>query len=209
MSLSSDKEYESLAAAISAIGSEVRTLKVANVLTVTSDLTVPQNVTLSFALDGQINVAAGATLTISGPLCAPTRQIFGGAGKVILGSGLVPRVYPQWWGAWSDGTHPTETTAAIRAAIGSIFTVSFQPLPASTDYLGSSQVVEFLAGHYLINDEIEVGSYANVITGSEAIIEQADSTKKIFNFSDAYTVRVSGLRFNRRCDPARIVKCKR
>ena len=61
MSISSDKEYESLAAAIAAIGSEVRTLEVANAVTVSSDLTVPQNVTLSFALDGQINVAAGAT----------------------------------------------------------------------------------------------------------------------------------------------------
>ena len=195
MSISSDKEYESLAAAIAAIGSEVRTLEVANAVTVSSDLTVPQNVTLSFALDGQINVAAGATLTISGPLCAPTRQIFGGGGKIVFGSGLVPRVYPQWWGAWSDGTHPTETTAAIRAAIGSIFTTAFQPLPESTDYLGSSQVVEFLAGYYVINDVIEGGSYANVITGSGAIIKQTDNTKNVLTFSDAYMIRVSGLRF--------------
>jgi hypothetical protein len=52
MSFSSDKEYESLAAAAAAIGSEVRTLEVANDVTVASDLAVPQNVTLCFTLNG-------------------------------------------------------------------------------------------------------------------------------------------------------------
>jgi hypothetical protein len=49
-----------------------------------------------------------------------------------------------------------------------------------------SQVVEFLAGHYKINDEIAVGSYANVITGSEAIIERTDEAKNIFNFPNVW-----------------------
>jgi hypothetical protein len=163
---------------------------------ITASVSVPANVTLSVASTGQINIASGVTLLISGPLCAPPQRIFSGPGTVVFKSGLTPRVYPQWWGAYSDGTHPTETAAAIRAAIGSLFTISFQPLPESTDALGSSQVLEFLAGYYVINDEIAVVSaFANAITGSGAIIKQTDSTKNILKFSDAYMIRVSGLRF--------------
>jgi hypothetical protein len=169
----------------------------AGIFHIASNVSVPTNITLSFVATGQIDVSAGVTLTISGPVCAPPRQIFRGAGTVLFGSGLVPRVYPQWWGAYADGTHPKETTSAIRAAVRSLFTTAFQS--AGLDFLGSSQVLEFLAGHYAIDDEIVVGPYANVITGSQAIIEQTANTqthpKGIFNFSGAYTIRVSGLRF--------------
>jgi hypothetical protein len=160
---------------------------------ITASVSVPTNVTLSVIPAGQINIASGVALLISGPLCAPAQRIFSGPGTVGFESGLTPRVYPQWWGAYSDGTHPTETTAAIRSAVDSLFTYALQP--AGSAYLGSSQVLEFLAGRYAINDEIVVGSYANLITGSEAIIEQTDSAKRILNFTDAYTIRVSGLRF--------------
>ena len=142
------------------------------------------------------------TLNIAGSVCASANQIFAGSGTVIFGSGRVPRVYPQWWGAYSDGSpHEKETTAAIQAAMKSVFApkvtkkIKNPATPPATYTLGSSQVVEFLAGHYKINDEIAVGPYANVITGSEAIIEQTDEAKNIFNFQNAYMIRISGLRF--------------
>jgi hypothetical protein len=158
---------------------------------ITTDLLVRSNVTLTFTEQAQIYLADSVTFTIAGSLSAPPQQIFSGTGKVIFETGLVPRVYPQWWGAYSNGstTMTKETTTAIQAAANS--------LHSSNPRMG--QVLEFLPGHYLINDEIALGPYANKVTGSGAIIEIREKdparSKKIFNFWNAYMLRVSGLQF--------------
>ena len=185
--------------AINDIRSKVKTFEISELYVVTEDLSVPTNVTLSFLDNGRIEIDHGVTLHIAGPLSSPPRQIFSGLGRVQFESGLVPRVYPQWWGAYSNGIQPAETHKAIKAAANSIH----NPINPSM-----SQVLEFLPGLYAINDEIVLGSYANTITGSGTIIMQTDNSKKILNFNNAYMIRVSGLRFSGSTTPDLYLKSK-
>jgi hypothetical protein len=62
MTISSDKEYGSLAEAIAQIGSEIRTIEISDIHVVNASLPIPANVTLSFILKGQLNIANGTSL---------------------------------------------------------------------------------------------------------------------------------------------------
>lgn len=191
--------YPSFAAAIMAIGAAERTLVISSLVPVTTTVTVPRNVTLSFTEGGQLVIADGVRLIISGGLLAPPRMIFRldgtGTGTVVFGSGLLPRVYPHWWGAddQNSSTNAATTTTAIRAALASLYTISGQPPGA--EYVGSSQAVEFLAGWYVINDEIPAGTYANVVSEAKAVIIQTNPSAGILVLNNAYTVHVSGIKF--------------
>ena len=121
----------------------LRPLKFLDSYEVTEDISVPENVTLSFLDKGLINIADGVTLHIAGPLSSSPRQIFSSPTtnpskpRVQFESGLVPRIYPQWWGAHTNGGQPTETTRAIQATVDSVHN-SINP--------SMSQVLEFLPG---------------------------------------------------------------
>lgn len=109
-------DYANFNAAITAIGSNTRTLVIASSSTVTTSVTSPSNVTLWFVGTGQLSVNSGQTLTIAGAIIAPLRQIFAGDGTV---AGAVDHpnntVYPEWFGALGDDL--TNDTAKINAAI--------------------------------------------------------------------------------------------
>jgi len=77
--------------------------------------TIPSNITLEIENGAVINIASGKTLTINGPFKAGLYQVFSGDGSVSFGSGAVAEVYPEWWGAMFDGT--TDDSAALNAAI--------------------------------------------------------------------------------------------
>lgn len=100
-------------------------------------------------------------------------------------------------GAVGDGK--TDDTAAIQAAadLAAKRTVAFLTKLGEVTgaYSGSSPVLYFPAGHYVISDEIRLGAYANVASDSRAIIEQKTGSENIFTFHDGYTVQVRGLRF--------------
>jgi len=107
-------EYTTFAAAITAIGSTVSTLVVSEVETVAATLTVPSTLTLRFIGAGQLSVSATYTVTVSGEVEAPRRQIFSGAGTV---NGLI-EVWVEWFGAVGDNT--TDSATAFQAAIDSL-----------------------------------------------------------------------------------------
>lgn len=99
----------------------------------------------------------------------------------------------QTLAAVGDGR--TDDTAAIQAAVDLAKKRTFALKPEAGSYLGSSAVIYFPAGRYVISDEISLGAYANVLSDSRAIIEQKSPDKRSFVFNNVYTVSVRGLRF--------------
>lgn len=80
--------YADLDAAITDIGANVRTLLITGAaFAATDNVTVPSNITLWFAGPGVLNVPVTKTVTINGPIIAPPRQIFDGAGTVLIDEG--------------------------------------------------------------------------------------------------------------------------
>jgi hypothetical protein len=106
-----------ISAAISDIGSDVRTLVLPHgAWDISNNLTIPLNITFKVLEGAVLTIAIGKTLTINGPIDAGLYQIFNcvGTGKVA-GSGPMSEVFIQWWGAVNDGT--TDCSAAVQAAI--------------------------------------------------------------------------------------------
>jgi hypothetical protein len=107
--------YATLDEALSAAGSATRTILVTTSTAITNTTSVPSNITLKVSGAGSFTVSSGVTFTIQGPLEAPFRQIFAGAGTVKFTYNV--EVYSEWWGGISDGS--TDSTDAVQAAITS------------------------------------------------------------------------------------------
>lgn len=78
------------------------------------DVSVPSNIALRFDKGAVLNIAAGRTLTIKGPVEAGLWRIFGGEGSVA-GTPSVQYIRPEWYGAKDDAA--TDSTAAIQKAL--------------------------------------------------------------------------------------------
>jgi len=102
------------------------TLLIASEFAVNEDVTVPQHISLRFAGSGKLSVAEGTTLMIEGPFTAPLTQVFSDKGRVLLGDGAMPEVYPQWWGAKADAQHVpggfsgTDDGPAVQRAVDAL-----------------------------------------------------------------------------------------
>lgn len=87
--------YASLAAAVTAIGSDSTRLLINEAITVSADLSVPANIILERVEPGKITVNPGVTLTIVAAPISDATQWFYGTGTVAITG------YPQdqaWWG---------------------------------------------------------------------------------------------------------------
>jgi hypothetical protein len=99
---------------------------IASELALASDFALPPGVPLLFSGTGGINIAAGATLTLSGYVGGPRITVFTGEGKVAFTQSAQPEVYPEWWGARGDSrpnveggftSVGTDSTVAIAECI--------------------------------------------------------------------------------------------
>lgn len=107
--------------AVTAIGSDHATIYLRPTsITISTDLTIPANVTLSAPNGTTLAIATGITLTINGPFIAGLYQVFSctGTGAVVFGAGTVDKVHPEWFGATRNGT--TADTAAISSALTAV-----------------------------------------------------------------------------------------
>jgi hypothetical protein len=61
------------------------------------------------------DIAAGVTLTVTGPFDAPRERVFTGAGSVKFADGAVEAVRPEWWGFAADATAAVNDAARLAA----------------------------------------------------------------------------------------------
>jgi hypothetical protein len=87
------RAYSTLNAAITALGTDQRTIVIASPQTITS-LTIPSTVTLRFERDGAINNSGTLTIQTKN-ITAEDRQIFTGAGSIVFASGTI--VHSAWF----------------------------------------------------------------------------------------------------------------
>ena len=110
-----DPGYETLATALTTIGSSGVTLTIpAGTITVSSNVTVGNNIALRVFNGGQFSVNSGVTLTINGPVEAGPCQVFTGSGTIALGG--VSNIYDVWF-----ASPPSNPEGNIAAPVGSHF----------------------------------------------------------------------------------------
>jgi len=116
--------WSSFRKAVTDIGANVRSIGVSSAQVISLDTTVPATLSTVIQGSGQLQPAGGITLTINGPFSASAHQVFGGAGTIVLGSGII--AYPDYW-TNNDVPGTTEMGAAITSAITASGTIAFQP----------------------------------------------------------------------------------
>lgn len=123
-------DYATIADAIVAIGATNTNLIIDTTGTVSANLTIPSNVTLSWFKPGcTITVATTRTLTINGKFPDSLSQVFVlvGSGTVVFGTNTTPHARPEWFGAAGDAS--TDDSAAVQAAVTSCLSTVARPLP--------------------------------------------------------------------------------
>jgi hypothetical protein len=105
-----------LATALAGAGSSQATLNIAQVVAVSANTVVPEDVTLKFSRGGMLDIAGGVTLTINGGIEAGLYQIFTGAGTVA-GDLKVEAVYPEWFYCGAYGSESADWSPAINKSI--------------------------------------------------------------------------------------------
>jgi hypothetical protein len=112
-----DPKYgNTIQAVLTAIGDSQACLRVpAGTYAISSNFTVPVNVTLKVERGAILNIADSITLTINGGLNCGLYQIVScsGTGKVVYGTG-VQEVFPEWYGAKGDNS--TDDAGSINQA---------------------------------------------------------------------------------------------
>lgn len=165
-----DPGYETLAAALSTIGSTPVSLVIpAGTVNITAHTTIPANVHLVVQRGGIFSIANGITLTIQGVLSAGPYQIFSGSGTATLGPGspTAHQVYPVWWysgsGHWNTALNAA--MAAVRNAGGGKIVLTSN-ISISAAYVHDYYYASFDGNGYLIDASAINSGVAISITNS-------------------------------------------
>lgn len=111
--------YVDLNAVVTAIGSAPTTLLIPAEATLSGHLTVPSNIQLKFTRSGYITLG-NYNLTVGCSIDAGLWKIFNinGTGNVLISSGVLDTVYPQWYGAVTSDS--LDDSTAINNACSSV-----------------------------------------------------------------------------------------
>jgi len=93
-----------------------RTYEIADIITISSDTTIPGNASIVMKKGGSFDIAGGKTLTINGFFRSGAFRVFSGGGSVVFGDGSILSAHPEWW---AENTTPgvTNMASAINAAL--------------------------------------------------------------------------------------------
>ena len=122
---------------------------------VTTDLTVPYNITLNFEDEAIIDIADGATLSVKGPINDNTYHIFDDQNTdtskgVKFAHSSVTQVRPEWWGAKNDN-NPASSAANAPAMEKAMWS----PAPTG-NVMETGIAVEFRVGTYYIDRAVKL-----------------------------------------------------
>lgn len=132
-----------IVAAITAIGSTNATLRLLpGTWSITSDITIPSNITLKPERGAILSIATTKTLTVNGDINAGLYQVFScvGTGKVVFSSAVQAKTI--WWGI--DNTGATDVGAELAKI---------------SDALPAGSQLDFLPGTYTIFTNGEAYTY--------------------------------------------------
>jgi len=124
-------DYPSLVEAAAQAICDRNTLLIATPQTLTANLTIPDTTVLEFQPGGSVSLTNEKTLTVLGPLRAPSVSIFSnanaGQGAVsFAGNKSLEYVSPEWWQEGDDGAKLNAAIAALPASGGRIDASSWQ-----------------------------------------------------------------------------------
>ena len=98
----STDDYAAFSALLTSIGSDKATIMIPpGTVKLSSNITIPENVTLWLVRGAMLSPDTGITVTVNGGIDAGVYQIFAGGGAVA-GSPRIPEAYPEWFGAKAD-----------------------------------------------------------------------------------------------------------
>jgi hypothetical protein len=113
----------------------------------TSDLTIPANITLKLPAGAIITIPTGKTLTINGPFEAGLYQVFDcvGTGAVDFSAAIISEVYVEWWGVDGTADEVEWNKAILAAGSNKIVGASLQyNLSDTIDFCIKNQTIETL-----------------------------------------------------------------
>lgn len=131
-----------LSTIINLIGNSVEPLIINVSVNVTSNTTVPSNISLSVLNGSIINISNGVTLTINGTFSAGVYQVFNcqGNGNVVFNNQTNLIGYAEWWGAITNNSSSniqSTNTLSINAALTALSIVQLMP----ADYYVSGTII--------------------------------------------------------------------
>lgn len=118
------------------------------------DVTVPTNVTIEFVQGSILSMNSGKTMMFNGCIVAGLTQLFAGSGTVYVQTPLVPKIYPQWYGAKGDGAtanqHLIFRKMLISGGSQSVFSIPHGDYLFNTDAPSSGVAVALdISNHYM------------------------------------------------------------
>jgi len=171
-------DYAALSSLLATIGSSKATIIFPpGTYKLSSNVTIPANITLWIMNGATLSPDSGITITINGGINADLYQIFTGLGN-IAGDLKVEAVYPQWWGAVSDGV--TDNASAFQKAID----------------IGRRVIVANVGFGYAISNLTILGNISLVGVGKyKPLLIALPTTTKLFNFKYS-GVHVENIKIN-------------
>ena len=151
------RAYTTLNDAISAVGSNERTIKIVSPQVVTV-LTIPSNITLEFTRDGSITNSGQLTFETDS-IIAPNRQIFTGTGDIDFVAGSV--IKSSWFANLDTALDLTnDDTLTLIITKSESTTASMAVGDSVTLRWNSPFIITSLTGHTVSNiKNIEAGNY--------------------------------------------------
>jgi hypothetical protein len=177
-------------------GSAPATVVLAKVFAV-SDLSVPENFTLSFEDGGLATTPGGTAVHVLGPIDARLEQIFFGGLAVRFRPGNVPEIYPEWWGAKGDGSRSDQ--AAIALAVGASSSTRSDGKEVydglTGTWIASISPVVFSRPLYQIDAAISCDAFNIFVSRNRSRIRQTSRNETHFHLGNAFRCAVVGLQF--------------